>query len=90
MTTENTKPEQGSKLIGKPFFQRKKSCPFSGPKAQKIDYKDVRMLGRYISPMGKIMPSHMTGVCTKKQRELTQAIKRARSLALLPYKANVN
>lgn len=69
------------------FFRRNRSCPFSGPEAQKLDYKDVRLLGKFISERGKIMPSRITSVCTKKQRVLAQAIKRARFLALLPYVA---
>jgi len=69
----------------RPFFRRRKSCPFSGPNAPKIDYKDVRMLSRFISERGKIVPSRITAVSTKKQRELTKAIKRARYLGLLPY-----
>lgn len=73
------------KLLGKAYFQRKKGCPFSGPKAPKIDYKDVRLLTKYISDYGKILPRHLTGVCAAKQRELAQAIKRARVLSLLPY-----
>jgi small subunit ribosomal protein S18 len=73
------------KLLGKAYFQRRRGCPFSGPKAPKIDYKDVRLLGKYISDQGKILPRHITGVCAEKQRELANAIKRARMLALLPY-----
>lgn len=73
------------RLLGKAYFQRRKSCPFSGKNARTIDYKDIRMLGRYISDYGKILPSHITGVSAKKQRELATAIKRARALALLPY-----
>ncbi len=69
----------------RPFFRRRKSCPFTGPNAQKIDYKDVRMLQRYISERGKIVPSRITAVSTKKQRLLAKAIKRARFLALIPY-----
>ena len=69
----------------RPLFRRRKSCPFSGPNAPKIDYKDVRMLSRFISERGKIVPSRITAVSTKKQRELTKAIKRARYLGLLPY-----
>ena len=69
----------------RPFFRRRKSCPFSGPNAPKIDYKDTRMLQRYISERGKIIPARISAVCTKKQRELAQAIKRARFLGLLPY-----
>ena len=69
----------------RPFFRRQKRCPFSGPNAPKIDYKDVRLLQRFISERGKIVPSRITAVSTKKQRELAQAIKRARNIALLPF-----
>ena len=69
----------------RPFFRRRKTCPFSGDNAPKIDYKDVRLLGRYISERGKIVPSRITAVSAKKQRELSRAIKRARFLGLLPY-----
>jgi len=69
----------------RPFFRRRKSCPFSGPNAPKIDYKDVKLLSRFISERGKIVPSRITAVSAKKQRELTRAIKRARMLALLPF-----
>ena len=69
----------------RPFFRRRKVCPFSGADAPKIDYKDVKLLQRYISENGKIVPSRITAVSAKKQRELAQAIKRARFLALLPY-----
>ena len=71
--------------VRRPFFRRRKSCPFSGPNAPKIDYKDVKLLQRFISERGKIVPSRITAVSTKKQRELSKAIKRARFLALLPY-----
>ena len=69
----------------RPFYRRRKSCPFSGPNAPKIDYKDVRLLSRFLSERGKIVPSRITAVSAKKQRELAAAIKRARFLALLPY-----
>ncbi|HTW29221.1 MAG TPA: 30S ribosomal protein S18 [Acetobacteraceae bacterium] len=69
----------------RPFYRRRKSCPFSGPNAPKIDYKDVRLLSRFLSERGKIVPSRITAVSAKKQRELAIAIKRARFLALLPY-----
>lgn len=69
----------------KPFFRRRKSCPFTGSNAPKIDYKDVKLLQRYISERGKIVPSRITAVSGKKQRALARAIKRARFLALLPY-----
>ena len=72
----------------RPFFRRRKSCPFSGKNAPKIDYKDVKLLSRYVSERCKIVPSRITAVSAKKQRLLAKAIKRARYLALLPYVTN--
>ena len=72
-------------MARKPFFRRRKSCPFSGSNAPTIDYKDVKLLQRFISERGKIVPSRITAVSSKKQRELARAIKRARFLALPPY-----
>ena len=69
----------------KHYFKRQKSCPFSEKGAPEIDYKDVRTLQKFISERGKIIPSRITAVSTKKQRELAVAIKRARFLGLLPY-----
>jgi small subunit ribosomal protein S18 len=71
--------------VKRPFFRRRKTCPFSGPNAPAIDWKDLRMLGRYISERGKIIPSRITAVSQKKQRELAVAIKQARYMAILPY-----
>lgn len=71
--------------VRRPFFRRRKTCPFSGDQAPKIDYKDVRLIQRYVSERGKIVPSRITAVSAKKQRELARAIKRARFLGLLPY-----
>jgi len=68
-----------------PFRRRRKVCPFSGENGIKIDYKDPKMLSRYVSEKGKIAPSRITAVSRKKQRELARAIKRARYLALLSY-----
>ena len=69
----------------RPFFRRRKTCPFSGANAPKIDYKDVKLLQRYVSERGKIVPSRITAVSANKQRELSRAIKRARFLGLLPF-----
>src|SRR5207247_9015689 len=69
----------------RPFYRRRKTCPFSGDKAPKIDYKDVKLLQRYVSERGKIVPSRITAVSAKKQRELSNAIERARFLGLLPF-----
>jgi small subunit ribosomal protein S18 len=71
--------------VRRPFFRRRKTCPFSATGAPKIDYKDTRLLQRFISERGKIVPSRITAVSVKHQRKLAQAIKRARFLGLLPY-----
>lgn len=78
----------GRRIYGRPYFQRRKSCPFSRNNAPAIDYKDTRLLGRFVSEYGKIIPSHVTGVSAKNQRKLATAVKRARQLALLPYTSN--
>jgi small subunit ribosomal protein S18 len=78
-TNEAAAPAAATGGQRRPFFRRRKVCPFSG------DYKDVKLLQRYISERGKIVPSRITAVSAKKQRELAKAIKRARFLALLPY-----
>ena len=87
--TDTTAPESEAPAAGgaqrRPVFRRRKVCPFSGEGAPKIDYKDVKLLQRYVSERGKIVPSRITAVSAKKQRELAKAIKRARFLALLPY-----
>ncbi len=64
---------------------RRKVCRFCADKSLKVDYKDVRTLGTFITEGGKIVPSRVTGNCAKHQRLLTVAIKRARILALLPF-----
>ena len=68
-----------------PFESRKKFCPFSQPSSPVIDYKDIKLLSRYITEKGKIIPSRITGVSRKKQKELAKAIKRARFLSLISY-----
>ena len=67
------------------FYRRRKVCKFTVEGIEYIDYKDVKLLQRYVSERGKIVPSRITAVSMKKQRELAQAIKRARFLGLLPY-----
>ncbi len=66
--------------------QPKKVCAFCTDKVESIDYKDAQKLRRFMTEKGKIIPRRTTGVCAKHQRELTNAIKRARVMALLPYK----
>ncbi len=68
-------------------LSKKKMCPFTNGK-ERIDYKDPRSLQKYVSEHGKMMPSRVSGVSAKYQRELALAIKRARFLALLPYVAD--
>jgi small subunit ribosomal protein S18 len=67
---------------------RKKVCAFCKNKTEYIDYKDVDTLARYIAPNGKILPRHVTGACARHQREVAKAIKNARFMGLLPYKAD--
>ncbi len=83
--SQSDNKEKGRSAARRPFFRRRKTCPFSGDNAPKIDYKDVKLLSRYLSERGKIVPSRITAVSAKKQRELARAIKRARNLALLPF-----
>ena len=68
-----------------PFEERKKFCPFSQPTSPKIDYKDIRLISRYVSEKGKITPSRITNVSRPKQKQLSLAIKRARFLSLMSY-----
>ena len=70
-------------LFQKPSIKFFRPCPLSGKNAPKIDYKNVKLLRKYISESGRIMPSRITSVSQKKQRELSKAIKRARTLALI-------
>lgn len=83
------RPTGGDKAIAgkKQYFRRKKVCRFCVEKIDDIDYKDVRLLSAFISERGKITPRRITGVCTPHQRRLSEAIKQARSIALVPYAA---
>ena len=69
----------------RPFEERKKFCPFSQKNSPKIDYKDIRLISRYISEKVKITPSRVTNFSNNKQKELARAIKRARFLSLISY-----
>ena len=69
----------------KQFFKRKKVCRFSAEHIEYIDYKDVKLLQQYILEHAKILPRRISGTSARHQRMLTDAIKRARHLALLPY-----
>lgn len=75
------------KQVRKPMRKgmRRKVCAFCVEKAEKIDYKDVSKLKKYVTEKGKMLPRRMTGVCAKHQRDLSEAIKKARIVALLPF-----
>jgi len=73
----------------KQYFRRKKVCRFCVEKIDDINYKDVRLLNAFISERGKITPRRITGVCAPHQRRLSEAIKQARNIALLPFASAV-
>lgn len=74
--------------MAKPFKRRRKVCEFCERKVTEVDYKDATTLKKYISERGKILPRRATGTCAKHQRKVTEAVKRARNIALLPYTSN--
>ena len=85
---KNYKKKQGSRYSRLSLFQKPdtkffKSCPLSGKNAPIIDYKNIKLLKKYISESGRILPSRITSVSLKKQKELARSVKRARLLALL-------
>lgn len=75
----------GGREGGRKYFRRKKVCKFCVEKIDSINYKDVRLLSGFVAESGKIVPRRLTGVCTPHQRRLTEAIKQARNIALLPF-----
>jgi small subunit ribosomal protein S18 len=76
--------ERGGSLQRK-TFQRRKFCRFCSEKVEFIDYKNIKILKSYLTERGKILPRRMTGTCAKHQRELSECIKRARSIALIAF-----
>ena len=70
------------------FFRRRKVCKFCADKIDYVDYKDVKLISQFVPERGKILPRRMFGTCAEHQRKLTEAIKRARQIALLPYAAD--
>lgn len=74
---------------GKPKRSSRKVCQFCVDKTDYIDYKEVSRLRRFISERGKILPRRLTGTCARHQRTLTDALERARQIALLPYTADL-
>ena len=88
------RPERGDRMDrrgrgpgGRGRFQRRRICAFCVDKVDKIDYKDINLLRRFVSDTGQIDSRRRTGTCARHQRRVTEAIKRARFLALLPYTA---
>ena len=73
----------------KKLFSRKKVCRFCADKELHIDYKDVKVLRNFVSERGKIIPRRIVGTCASHQRQLCEAIKRARHIALLPYSGSI-
>ncbi len=73
----------------KQYFRRRKVCKFCEEKIDLIDYKDVRLVSGFVAERGKILPRRLTGTCSTHQRALSEAIKRARNIALLPFAAEL-
>jgi small subunit ribosomal protein S18 len=97
MAEQKGRPVSGSQTVTggdkaivtgkKQYFRRKKVCRFCVEKIDDIDYKDVKLLSSFISERGKITPRRISGVCAPHQRKLSEAIKQARNIALLPFSA---
>lgn len=86
------RPTGGDKAFAtgkKQYFRRKKVCRFCVEKIDDINYKETRMLNSFISERGKITPRRISGVCTPHQKRLAEAIKQARSIALLPFASSL-
>ena len=86
----SSRPTGGDKVVAgqkKQYFRRKKVCRFCVEKIDDINYKDVKMLHAFVAERGKIVPRRISGVCAPHQRRLTDAIKKARNIALLPFAA---
>jgi small subunit ribosomal protein S18 len=82
---QGARPGGSGRDGGRKFFRRKKVCKFCTEKIDSINYKDVRLLSGFVAESGKIVPRRLTGVCTPHQRRVTEAIKQARNIALLPF-----
>lgn len=88
-STSNSGGSRPSRPPRRQYFRRRKVCKFCQEKIDFIDYKDVRLVGEFVSERGKILPRRLTGTCSTHQRALTEAIKRARNIALLPFASEV-
>ncbi|MDX1917128.1 MAG: 30S ribosomal protein S18 [Rickettsiaceae bacterium] len=89
-TEEKTLTRMADRNTRRVFFKRRKGCPLSVPEAPEVDYKNPALLSKFVSEGGRILPNRITNVCAKKQRQLKNAIKIARLLALLPFSSNTN
>ena len=85
MPYNKTEQKDAAPMRRRPMRRRKKVCVFCADENQVIDYKDANLVRKYISERGKILPRRITGNCSKHQRAITVAVKRARHLALMPY-----
>ncbi|MBF0189121.1 MAG: 30S ribosomal protein S18 [Magnetococcales bacterium] len=86
-SSDGPRPQRLQRASGfrRPFFRRRKVCVFCADKTLTIEYKDPKLMGRFITERGKMVPSRITGICATHQRGLSKAIKRARNIALLPF-----
>ncbi len=80
---EKKRVVKGMVVIRRPFI--KKACRFCSDDAERIDYRDLERIGRYVTDRGKILPSRLTGNCARHQRLLVRAVKRARFMSFIPY-----
>ncbi|MDX1923818.1 MAG: 30S ribosomal protein S18 [Rickettsiaceae bacterium] len=87
---EKTLKRMADRNTRRVFFKRRKGCPLSLPESPEVSYKNPNLLSKFVSEGGRILPNRITNVCAKKQRQLKQAIKIARLLALLPFSSNTN
>ena len=76
---------ENNRRSGRMRRSKRKVCAFCVEKAESIDYKDVAKLRKYVTERGKILPRRISGTCAKHQRQLTESVKRARNIALLPF-----
>ncbi len=83
------KREAASSGTKKQYFRRRKVCKFCDEKIDVIDFKNVKLIGQFVSERGKILPRRLTGTCSPHQHWLNLAIKRARNIALLPFAAEI-
>ena len=81
--------DKGAMAGKKQFFRRKKVCRFCVEKIDNINYKEVKVIGSFVAERGRIIPRRISGVCTPHQRQLSDAIKKARNIALLPFAAEI-